>query len=96
MKFMPLILGTGGFTLARVNLENVPHFTQSGPPDVVFKPYEKSGMPATTKRAEAPAVYDRTKKLVEPQEAEPIHLEQLVGYKNIPFSEKENGFVVVA
>ncbi len=53
-------------------------------------------MPATTKRAEAPAVYDRTKKLVEPQEAEPIHLEQLVGYKNIPFSEKENGFVVVA
>ena len=70
--------------------------TQRGPPGVVFEPFDKVGVPAITKRAEAPAVFDRLKKIADPIPVIPIHLEQLVGYKNIPFSERDNGFVVLA
>ena len=69
--------------------------TRGHAPEVVFNPYNVSGTPAEIRLEEKAVVSTRKAKEEDKTEKNPVHIEQLVGYKDHPKNTDENGFVVV-
>ena len=66
-------------------------------PGVIFKPFEKTGSPEVFHKSEAPALLEKDKKMHAgsgPVKI-PLHIEQFVDFQDSPFSEEENGFMLV-
>ena len=62
-------------------------------PDTIFQPYDTKGLPEIFQKPHAPAVIvDTDSKKID---SVPLHIEQMVDFQDTPFSEKENGFLLV-
>ena len=65
-------------------------------PGTVFKPFDKTGSPELFHKSEAPALLEKDKMHDASGPSKiPLHIEQFVDFQDSPFSEEENGFMLV-